>query len=165
MTGHWGRTCWHPGGKSNGTGGGWDSNSSVGTPTLQLMDRYDLDADFLCRVFGVGRGWGLRLVSTCCFVIPLYIQYKSRTLFGQFYLTMVPNHPFGRRLTGMYGNHPKGETTWNLQLQWNIIEISSSAKWSEQEANSTSGRFVEGFYFYFLRGGREYFPSGSTIFT
>jgi len=29
--------------------GGWDS-------TLQLMDRYDLDADFSCRVVGVGRG-------------------------------------------------------------------------------------------------------------
>ena len=62
----WGRTCWHPRGKSNGTGGG------VGTPTLQLMDRYDLDADFSCRVVGVGRGWGLRLVSTCCFVILLF---------------------------------------------------------------------------------------------
>lgn len=66
---------------------------------------------------------------------------------------MVPNHPFGRRLTGMYGNYPKGETTWNLQLQWNIIEISSSAKWSEQEANSTSCRFVEGFFLIFWGGG------------
>lgn len=99
---------------------------------------------------------GKRLRVEACFDMLFrysVIQYKSRTLFGQLYLTMVPNHRFGRRLTGMYGNHPKGETTWNLQLQWNIIEISSSAKWSEQEANSTSCRFVEGFFLIFWGGG------------
>lgn len=142
----WGRTCWHPRGKSNGTGGGgWDSNSSV-------------DGQIWLRCWFLVQGcWGgKRLRVEACFDMLFrysVIQYKSRTLFGQLYLTMVPNHRFGRRLTGMYGNHPKGETTWNLQLQWNIIEISSSAKWSEQEANSTSCRFVEGFFWFFEGGG------------